>query len=65
MIDIVYYIGHPKPINTPPVYSPSRQSIPMQFISHMYNSGGNECKDPRVMFYNYQICLPSDWKSAF
>ena len=52
-----------QPITTPPVSSPQRQSIPMQFINYTHG-WGNECNNSRST-RSYEICLPSDWKSAF
>ena len=52
-----------QPITTPPVSSPSRQSIPMQFINYTHG-WGNECNNSWTRGY-HEICLPSDWKSAF
>ena len=52
-----------KPISTLPVSSPSRQSIPMQFINYTHG-WGNECNNSWTRGY-HEICLPSDWKSAF
>ena len=52
-----------QPISTLPVSSPSRQSIPMQFINYTHG-WGNECNNSRLT-HSYEICLPSDWKSAF
>lgn len=65
LVDIVYYfdVATQASINTPPVSSPSRQSIPMQFINYTHG-WGNECNNSWTRGY-HEICLPSDWKSAF